>query len=139
MSFVDFKEVSTPSAGSSTKYGSQDLLEIMQILNGKTVGTRRPRINNPWLWLGSQDIGEISEPAAPSSGTQRLYIDSADHHIKLKNSASVVLDISAGGGSGGWNPNATETITNKTINATNNTITDTSIATGDILKSNGTK
>lgn len=34
---------------------------------------------------------------------------------------------------------ATQTITGKTINATNNTITDTSIATGDILKSNGTK
>jgi hypothetical protein len=31
------------------------------------------------------------------------------------------------------------TITNKTINATNNTITDTSTATGDLLKSNGTK
>jgi hypothetical protein len=31
------------------------------------------------------------------------------------------------------------TLTNKTINAANNTITDTSIATGDILRSNGTK
>lgn len=31
------------------------------------------------------------------------------------------------------------TLTNKTINATNNTITDSSTATGDILKSNGTK
>jgi hypothetical protein len=31
------------------------------------------------------------------------------------------------------------TITNKTINATNNTITDTSTAAGDILKSNGSK
>jgi len=33
----------------------------------------------------------------------------------------------------------TDTVQNKNINATNNTITDTSIATGDILKSNGTK
>lgn len=33
----------------------------------------------------------------------------------------------------------TDTLNNKTINATNNTITDTGIATGDILLSNGTK
>jgi len=32
-----------------------------------------------------------------------------------------------------------QTLTNKTINATNNTITDTSTAAGDILKSDGTK
>ena len=32
-----------------------------------------------------------------------------------------------------------QTLTNKTVNATNNTITDTSTATGDILKGNGTK
>lgn len=32
-----------------------------------------------------------------------------------------------------------DTLTNKTINATNNTITDTSTAAGDLLKSNGTK
>ena len=32
-----------------------------------------------------------------------------------------------------------QTVTNKTINATNNTILDTGIALGDILKSNGTK
>lgn len=32
-----------------------------------------------------------------------------------------------------------QTITNKTINATNNTITDTSTAVGDLFKSNGTK
>jgi hypothetical protein len=33
---------------------------------------------------------------------------------------------------------STDVLTNKTINATNNTITDTSTAVGDILKSNGT-
>ena len=33
----------------------------------------------------------------------------------------------------------TQTLTNKTVNATNDTVTDTSTAAGDILKSNGTK
>lgn len=33
----------------------------------------------------------------------------------------------------------TQTLTNKTVNATNNTITDTSTALGDLFKSNGTK
>jgi hypothetical protein len=36
-------------------------------------------------------------------------------------------------------PATTATFTNKTLNATNNTITDTSTALGDILMSNGTK
>lgn len=36
-----------------------------------------------------------------------------------------------------WSPSATETLTNKTINVVSNTLTSTSIAQGDLLKSDG--
>jgi hypothetical protein len=42
-------------------------------------------------------------------------------------------------GAGDVTLNGVQTLTNKTINATDNTITDTSTAAGDLLKSNGTK
>jgi hypothetical protein len=93
MSFTDFKEISAPTAGSTVKYGSQDILDIMQIFNGKTVAIRRPHIINPWRWDSSFDIKEITEPAAPSAGYQTFYIDSVDHHLKLKNSSSVKIDL----------------------------------------------
>jgi len=94
MSFTDFKEISSPTAGSTVKYGSQDILDIMQILNGKVVSTRRPHIINPWRWDSSFDIKEIAEPAAPAAGYQTFYIDSVDHHLKVKNSSSFKIDLS---------------------------------------------
>lgn len=196
MSFTDFREVSNPATGTTTKYGSQDLLDIMQIFNGKTVSSRRPRIVNPWLWDSSYDMKELAAaPASPATGYQSVFIDSTDHHLKLKNSTGTITDLSAGGGTGNVSTTAsntygdfdqifrsgrldvrnpantfsysitgsaiaanraltlplltaddvvateafTQTLTNKTINATNNTITDTSTALGDLLKSNGTK
>jgi hypothetical protein len=97
MSFVDFKEVSSPTTGTTVKYGSQDILDIMQIFNGKTVATRRPHIVNAWRWDSSYDVKEITEPVAPAAGYQTFYIDSVDHHPKLKNSSSVKLDLSTTG------------------------------------------
>lgn len=73
MSFIDFREVSSPVAGTVTKYGSQDLLDIMQIFNGKTVANKRPRIANPWRFETSFDMKEITGPANPSTGYQTLY------------------------------------------------------------------
>jgi len=97
MSFTDFKEVALPTSGTSSKYGSQDLLDVMQILNGKTVSGRRPKVANQWLWQGPQDIAEIVAPSSPSAGTQRFYIDAADHIPKMKDSSGVVTPFSAAG------------------------------------------
>lgn len=101
MSFVDFREVSSPAAGTTTKYGSQDLLDIMQIFNGKVVGTKRPRITNEWLFQIAFDLTEVSPPASPTAGNQRIYIDSTDHKLKRKNSAGTITDIEGAGGGGG--------------------------------------
>lgn len=196
MSYTDFREVSSPKTGTAVRYGSQDLLDVMQIFNGKTAASRRPKIANPWIWLGSFDITEMATPAPlPTAGTQTIFIDSADHHIKLKNSSGITTDIQSGGGGSGdmilantqtvtgaktfmdaklllRNPANTfsatmgagaqtanrifafpvtaadDTIqllataqspTNKTLNASTNTITDTSTALGDVFKSDGTK
>jgi hypothetical protein len=49
-------------------------------------------------------ITEGSAPASPSAGDQKVYIDSSDHHLKLKNSAGAVTDLQAVSinGSDGW-------------------------------------
>jgi hypothetical protein len=66
--------------------------------------------------------------------------------ILPRGSANQVLAVNAGGTDIAWAAaagdvllNANQTLTTKTINATNNTITDTSIALGDLFASNGTK
>jgi hypothetical protein len=40
---------------------------------------------------------EGSAPASPSAGDQRLFIDSADHLLKYKNSGGTVSDVGGGG------------------------------------------
>lgn len=195
MSYTDFKEISSPTSGTGTRYGSAQILEIMQLFNNKVVANRRAKITNEWIWSNHFDMTEVSAPANPDAGNQRIFIDSADHHLKLKNSSGTVTDIQAAVGGGNVSTTQantygdydqtfrsgrldvrnpantfsysitgaaiaaaraltlplltaddtvvceafTQTITNKTVNATNNTITDTSTAAGDLLKSNGTK
>ena len=97
MSFTDFKEITSPTTGTVAKYGSQDLLDVMQILNGKIVAGRRPKVANTWLWQGPQDIAEIIAPSTPEAGTQRFYIDAADHIPKMKDSSGAVIAFSAAG------------------------------------------
>ena len=118
MSFTDFKEVSSPVSGTTTKYGSQDLLDIMQIFNGKTVASRRPRIANPWIFETSFDVKEISSPSTPSSGYQSFYIDSTTHRLALKNASGQVADIGVIGmaspllqRTGWWTPVSGTTLT----------------------------
>lgn len=96
MSFVDFKEVTAPTAGSNVKYGSQDILDIMQILNGKIVATRRPHIINPWRFDSSFDMKEIATPANPSSGYQTFYVDSASHRPSFKDSSGAIFNFASG-------------------------------------------
>src|SRR5947207_2075820 len=49
--------------------------------------------NNPFP---SVLVVEGSAPSSPASGNQRAFIDSADHHLKLKNSGGTVTDLQAG-------------------------------------------
>jgi hypothetical protein len=45
-------------------------------------------------------VVEGSAPASPAAGNQRVFIDSADHKLKRKNSSGTVTTIEGGGGSG---------------------------------------
>lgn len=40
-------------------------------------------------------VTEGSAPTAPAAGKKRLYIDSSDHHLKTKDSASAIVDLQA--------------------------------------------
>ena len=93
MSYTDFKEITNPTAGTTVKYGSQDLLDIMQILNGKVVGNRRPHIINPWRWDASQELKETTPPANPAAGYQAHWIDSTTHRPSWKDSLGSTLDV----------------------------------------------
>jgi len=96
MSFIDFKEVTSNNAGTTTRYGGNDLKEIMQILNNKVVATRRISIKNPFRFTEFFDLNPAASgvPAPPSeTNTSRIYVDTTDSKVKIKKTAGTVLDI----------------------------------------------
>lgn len=169
--------------------GSLGTRPIVDIVSGSTTeysfGISNLDVkNNNVIGLGYHEFNEISAPSSPSANSMRLYMDSADEHLKAKDSAGNVTDLftagsgapanatyvtlttdatlsnervlTAGTGIGLTDAGAgstitiaidstvatltgSQTLTNKNINLTNNTVTDTSTAAGDLAKSNGTK
>lgn len=95
MSFTDFKEATANNPGTSVRYGGNDLKEFMQILNGKVVSGKRPRILNEWLWLDHFDMKPpASAPGNPTeSNSSRLYADPTDNKIKIKKTSGGAIDI----------------------------------------------
>jgi hypothetical protein len=140
MSFSPFKEVSTANPGSATRYGSDDLLEIMKIFNAKIVPTRRPEIVNPWRWSAALEFKQVSNPTAPTDANVIiLYNDAADNKLKVKKSGGTVVNIEDLG-SGAWDNDAAETILNKTVPIESNFIKHgTTNFVGDILVYDGTR
>jgi hypothetical protein len=141
MSFVDFKEVNINNPGTSTRYGSNDILDIMQILNGKVVSNRQVRVKNVWQFIDHIEIkAPVSLPGSPTDATIRyLVVDPADNHLKIMKSGGAKIDLESLI-SNVWNASNTETITNKTIQVDQNTVNHSSTNNaGDILKNNGTK
>lgn len=141
MSFTDFKEVTIANPGTSTKYGSDDLLQVMQIFNGKTVSTKQVRIVNPWQFTDHVEIkAPAILPAYPTLATVRhICVDPADNHIKIQKTGGTMIDLDALVANT-WNASASETLTNKTIQVDLNTLShSTTNAIGDILKNTGTK
>lgn len=141
MSFTDFKEVNISDPGTSTKYGSNDLLDIMQILNGKVVATRQVRILNPFQFIDHVELkAPASLPAAPSTATVRyILVDPADNHLKVMKTGGSLIDIDTLV-SNTWNAAASETLTNKTFSTNLNTLNhSTTNSAGELLVNNGTK
>ena len=96
MSFTDFKEVSSNNSGSTTRYGGNDLKDIMQIFNNKTVATRRVSIKNPWRFTEYFDLAPAASgtPAAPTdANNSRMYADPSDFKLKIKKTGGAVVDV----------------------------------------------
>lgn len=141
MSFTDFKEVAISNPGTSTKYGSDDLLQLMQIFNGKVVSGRQVRILNPWQFIDHLEIkAPATLPAAPTLATVRhLLVDPADNHLKIQKTGGTLIDLDTLVGNT-WSASTTETVTNKTVQVDLNTVSHSTTNTlGDLLKNNGTK
>lgn len=71
--------------------------DVTQTLTNKTLTD--PTMGDSSLQKVTRvDVKEGSAPSSPSSGYQSVYIDSADHHLKRKNSSGTVVDIESGSG-----------------------------------------
>jgi hypothetical protein len=95
MSFTDFKEVTSNNSGSGTRYGGNDLKELMQILNNKIVSGRRISIKNPFRFTDNFDlVPPLSAPGnPPDANSSRIYADPSDFKIKIKKTGGTVIDI----------------------------------------------
>lgn len=136
MSFTPFKEVSVANPGSGTRYGSDDLLDVMKILNAKVVANRRPEIINPWRWSSWQEIKQVTEASVTTPSTAdvaHLFLSATDNKLKVKKTGGIVINLEDVG-SGTWSNTSTETFSNKTVNIDTNTLKhSTTNATGDIM------
>lgn len=142
MSFTDFKEVSNDNAGSTTRYGSNDYLDLCKILNNKIVSTRRPSISNRWRWTSYQELKQMTEASVPTpseSDVVHFFLSSTDNKVKVKKTGGTIINLEDVG-SGTWSNTSTETLQNKTFSVNLNTLNhSTTNNAGDILVNDGTK
>ena len=142
MSYTEFKEVTVANPGSTTRYGSDDMLEIMKILNGKIVSNKRPIITNPWRWASYQELKQVNATTVPIPTDATIvheFLDAADNKLKLKKVGDIVINLEDVG-TGTWSNSSTETITNKTMNIDANTFKHSTLNfVGDLLKYDGTR
>ena len=136
MSYTPFKEVQNTNPGSTTRYGSDDLVDVMKILNAKVVSTRRPEIINPWRWSSWQEIKQVAEASVttPSEANVcHLFLSATDNKLKLKKTGGTIINLEDIG-SGTWSNSSTETFSNKTVHIDTNTLKhSTTNAQGDIM------
>ena len=136
MSYTPFKEVTISNPGSSTRFGADDLLDVMKILNGKVVSIRRPEIINPWRWSSWQELKQVTEASVttPSEAdVVHLFLSETDNKLKVKKTGGTIIDLEDIG-SGTWSNSSVETITNKTMDVDENTFKHSTTNTqGDIL------
>lgn len=141
MSFDAFKEVTISNPGSPTRYGSDDVLDVMKILNGKTLANRRPQIANRWRWLAYQEIKQVTEASVPTpaeTDVVHLFQSSTDNKLKVKKTGGTIINLEDVG-TGAWSNTSTETFSNKTIHIDTSTLKhSTTNATGDIIRYDST-
>lgn len=136
MSFDAFKEVTISNPGSATRYGSDDVLDVMKILNGKVVSNRRPLIAGRWRWTAYQEIKQMTEASVPTpseADVVHLFQSATDNKLKVKKTGGTIINLEDIG-SGTWSNSSTETFSNKIIPMDTNTFKhSTTNAQGDIM------
>lgn len=137
MSYIPFKEVTVANPGSATRYGSDDLLDVMKIFNAKVVSNKRPEIINPWRWSSWMEVKQVTEASVTTpteANVAHLFLSATDNKLKLKKTGGTIINLEDVG-TGTWSPTSTETVSNKTVNIDTNTIKhSTTNATGDIMR-----
>jgi hypothetical protein len=127
---MTFKRVTSAVAGDTTHFGGVDVNKFSDYLGGTDIGASET-VDIATLTAFRDSKFSLRNPANTFS---YIFAPSA---ITTAN-RTVTLPLLTGNDQFTMDAFAT-TITNKTINATNNTITDSSTAAGDVMVSNGTK
>jgi hypothetical protein len=83
---MTWKVVNIADTGTSIKFGADDLDKVSNLLNGSDIDSVK-------LPVDYIDFNLIAEPASPSSGYLRVYMDSADNRLKVKDSSGEVVVI----------------------------------------------
>ena len=79
---TDFKDIPTESEGDGDRYGSNQMRELMRMLNDIVVPSRLVRMRNPWRWTDTFEMAAIAQPSNASTATVRLYHDIVDGKLK---------------------------------------------------------
>lgn len=83
---MTWKTVSNSDAGDADHAGGNDWDKLMQQLSG----TDNDAVKLPVDYI---DLNAIAEPASPSSGYVRLFMDTADSKMKIKRSNGDVVIV----------------------------------------------
>src|SRR5574339_445823 len=125
-----FRRTTTNNAGDATLYGANDYHVIVDLLNGTVSGIPPVKLkssNSVKFWDGVLKLRDATDSFDLTIKSPTL---AANRDLTIPNiSANVTLAVLS----------ASQEFFNKTFNASNNTITDTSTAAGDILKSDGSR
>lgn len=124
-----WKEASDSNAGDSTKYGAPDVKKISQMFSAQDISDT-VSIHANVIWTFKNSALRIRNPADTFSYT---IVPS-----EISAARNATLPLLTGNDQFTFDSHAT-TIISKTVNLTNNTVTDTSAAAGDLARYNGTK
>jgi len=83
---MTWKQVVNADSGTADLAGGNDWDKLMQQLSG----TDNDIVKLPVDYI---DFNQITEPASPSSGYIRMYMDSADAKLKIKRSNGDVVIV----------------------------------------------
>jgi hypothetical protein len=91
----DFDEINTNDPGvPNLKYGSNHLLEVFKLLNGKVVANREVKIQTPWYWqIPLRMLKQTGLPANPPTDHVLIYPDSSTGRLMAHKSSGTRVEL----------------------------------------------